>query len=46
MTELGFVGEPVSARTEAIVTALDAGVVPVRGTDHTAVWATVTMELP
>jgi endonuclease/exonuclease/phosphatase (EEP) superfamily protein YafD len=27
------------------VTATDAGVVPVRGTDHAAVWATVTLEL-
>lgn len=28
------------------VTATNAGVVPVRGTDHAAVWATVTLELP
>lgn len=27
------------------VTAVDAGVTPVRGTDHAAVWATVTLEL-
>jgi endonuclease/exonuclease/phosphatase (EEP) superfamily protein YafD len=27
------------------VTAVDAGVAPVRGTDHAAVWATVTLEL-
>jgi endonuclease/exonuclease/phosphatase (EEP) superfamily protein YafD len=28
------------------ITALEAGVTPVRGTDHAAVWATVTLELP
>ncbi|MEP6648935.1 MAG: endonuclease/exonuclease/phosphatase family protein [Lapillicoccus sp.] len=28
------------------VTAVDAGVTPVRGTDHAAVWTTVTLELP
>jgi endonuclease/exonuclease/phosphatase (EEP) superfamily protein YafD len=28
------------------VTAVDAGVTPVRGSDHAAVWATVTLELP
>jgi len=27
------------------LTAVDAGVTPVRGTDHAAVWATVTLEL-
>ncbi len=28
------------------ITAIDAGVTPVRGTDHAAVWATVTLALP
>jgi endonuclease/exonuclease/phosphatase (EEP) superfamily protein YafD len=28
------------------VTAVDAGVTPVRGSDHAAVWAKVTLELP
>jgi endonuclease/exonuclease/phosphatase (EEP) superfamily protein YafD len=28
------------------IAAIEAGVTPVRGTDHAAVWATVTLELP
>ena len=37
---------PARPRPRPGVTAIDAGVTPVRGTDHAAVWATVTLELP